>query len=122
MLSVGTNSYMLFFTNTWGVFTGRHKIKGHNFLSSFRLHDQGVSKLNRQLRFDISRQYAICKYLKLTCDQFVLKNIYFYQQLPRLINIFLASVSLLYHKKTQKYLLVSDVFRGYKVKHLLKMG
>ena len=26
-------------------FTGRHKIKGHNFLPSFRLHDQGETKL-----------------------------------------------------------------------------
>ena len=56
--------------------------------------------LNRQFRFDISRPCAICKYLKLTCDQFVFKNIYFYQQLSTLINIFLANVSLLYHKKT----------------------
>ena len=28
-----------------GTFTGRHKIKGHNFLPSFPLHDQGERKL-----------------------------------------------------------------------------
>ena len=28
-----------------GPFSGRHKIKGHNFLPSFRLHDQGETKL-----------------------------------------------------------------------------
>ena len=79
---------------------------------------KAIRNLNRQFRFDISRPCAICKYLKLTCDQFVFKNIYFYQQLSRLINIFLANVSLPYTLKTQKNLLVSDVFREYKVKYL----
>ena len=47
MLQVGTNSYMFFLQTTKRAFTGRHKIKGHNFLPSFRLHDQGETKLKQ---------------------------------------------------------------------------
>ena len=35
----------LFLQTPMGTFTGRYKIKGHNFLPSFRLHDQGETKL-----------------------------------------------------------------------------
>ena len=40
-------TYMFFLQTTKRAFTGRHKIKGHNFLPSFRLHDQGEKKLKQ---------------------------------------------------------------------------
>ena len=39
--------YKLGLIPTKRAFTGRHKIKGHNFLPSFRLHDQGEKKLKQ---------------------------------------------------------------------------
>ena len=79
-----------------GPLLGDTNYKVTNFCLVFIYMIKAKWNLNRWFRFDISRPCAICKCLKLTCDQFVFKNIYFCQQLSKLINIFLANVSLLY--------------------------
>ena len=44
---LGLTPTCFFLQTTKRAFTGRHKIKGHNFLPSFRLHDQGETKLKQ---------------------------------------------------------------------------